>query len=70
MDDGSLWTEGAKPAIYLHDIGYGGEDYCSYTVLLVKQDDKTGIWYREGIMDLQPREWKAAKGKWEKIRLG
>jgi hypothetical protein len=45
------------------------DDYRTHYVLLAREGDN-GVFYREGIMDLQKREWEAANPVMEEVRLG
>lgn len=70
MDDGSTWEEGVKEGFLLLEAYGFIDDFTSHTVFLFRRDAATGICYREGIIDLQRREWEAAKPKTENLRVG
>lgn len=70
MDDGSVWESGTKEGILLLAAVGFVDDFESQTVLLFRRDAETGVCYREGIIELQKREWEAAKPSHEKLRLG
>jgi len=70
MDDGSVWESGMKEGILLLNAVGFIDDFCSHTVLLIRRDAENGIYYREGIIDLQKREWEAANPSRKDLRLG
>ena len=70
MDNGSIWESGTKIGVLLLNAVGFIDDFCSHTVLLIRRDVESGICYREGIIELQEREWEAAKPSREDLRLG
>jgi hypothetical protein len=70
MDDKSVWESGTKEGILLLAAVGFIDDFKSHTVLLFRRDAETGVCYREGILELQRREWEATKPSREKLRLG
>ena len=70
MDDGSVWESGMREGILLLNAVGFVDDFCSHTVLLIRRDAENGIYYREGIIDLQKREWEAANPSRKNLRLG
>jgi hypothetical protein len=64
-----VWTEGEKKAIHMHSLDLVNQDQLSVTVMIVKYDEEKGVWYREGLVDLQPREWEDARPEMVSLRL-
>jgi hypothetical protein len=60
MDDESVWDSRTKEGGLLFVAAGFIDDFCSYSVLLIRRETETGLCYREGIIELQQREWKAA----------
>ena len=70
MDNGSTWQSGTKEGILLLEAVGFVDDFCSHTILLTRRDAESGICYREGIIEMQRREWEAAKPSRQDVRLG
>ncbi|KAK4222005.1 heterokaryon incompatibility protein-domain-containing protein [Podospora fimiseda] len=70
MDDGTEWTSGTKEGFLLLEGNGFVEDFRSHFVVLFRRDEETGVCYREGIVELQRREWEAGSPRKETLVLG
>ena len=70
MANGSMWEPGTKKGVLLLNAVGFNDNFCSHTVLLIRRDVESGICYTEGSIELQEREWEAAKPSREDLRLG
>ncbi|KAK4959496.1 hypothetical protein LTR10_004301 [Elasticomyces elasticus] len=69
MDDGTVWKSGDKEGFLLLEALGFVDDFQSHTVLLFRRDAETGLCQREGLVELQRREWEAAETARELLRL-